>query len=452
VGSVRPGHAFAPWDAVKEVGLVGSLLSSHETGRFAGPDRAYAYSVQTRGTLAVAFAALVVANAIGAWWSRGRGHRFEAALCTAVTASAVLAYVSAMTARGNRSHHIVMFVAGIGLVAWLAVALVGATAAAEIAIPWARRSGRRLPHWTTEHTRGMTARVTHSRRWTAAGLLGLTIVVAVVTVPLVRRPSVLVNPVGPDLEAIATLIAPRPGERIVIDTDPFGEGPLFGVLILLAVDGHDVRVPDKWRVQFTAEQAAPSTWDRSIYLDLPGGPHLRPGWHELGTIELYSGRDVRVLSRGRNHGDRLAHGADGFLVRRETFPSRRSTDSWSQSCHGANEPRPGLALDRPGPTPSEPHITCQQTGLVTRSISAIPGGPAVGPTRAISTDTGAPILCAHVGFPGGSRSAGEPGAGGWYRWCRNESGAGRSSMSCVVQTGAGFLRAKASWRWYGKCG
>jgi hypothetical protein len=28
----------------------------------------------------------------------------------------------------------------------------------------------------------------------------------------------------------------------------------------------------------------------------------------------------------------------------------------------------------------------------------------------------------------------------------------KPSTSAIGQTGAGFLRAKASWRWYGKCG
>jgi hypothetical protein len=278
---------------------VGSLLSSHETGRFAGPDRIYARSVQTRGTLGVAFVGLVAANAVGAWWTRRRGHPFEAALCGAVTLSAVLAFLSAMTARGNPSHHIVMFAAGIGLTAWLGLALVAAAAIDELILPWARRSDLRPLRAGVELAASVAGRVAGSRRWRGAGAVGVALVVMAVTVPLVRRPVVLVDPVGPDVDALAALIDPLPGERIVVDTDRFGDGLLLWVVIRLAVDGNDVRVRDKWRVQVTGEQAMPPTWDRSVYLDPPGGarPGAGSGWHELGQVRLFSGRDVRVLAR-----------------------------------------------------------------------------------------------------------------------------------------------------------
>ncbi len=117
------GPAFGRGEALEEVGLVGSLLAGHEPGRVAGPDRFYTRGIGTSAALAVVFALLVLADAACAVACRRRGLRFPAALCATAVLASLLAYASALGARGNPSHHILAFAAGIGLAAWLALAL-----------------------------------------------------------------------------------------------------------------------------------------------------------------------------------------------------------------------------------------------------------------------------------------------------------------------------------------
>jgi hypothetical protein len=129
------------------------------------------------------------------------------------------------------------------------------------------------------------------------GLACLVAGVVVVTVPLARRPFVLGDVRGPRVDAVAAAIAPRPGERLVLDADPSNQGYLLWVAVVLAADGHDVRLRDAWRVQVTVEQAMPETWDRSIHLDTPGGRDPGRSWREIGSVTDASGREVQVLGR-----------------------------------------------------------------------------------------------------------------------------------------------------------
>jgi len=291
VWSVRHGRAFGRWGAVKEVGLVGSLLSSHETGRFTGPDRWYARSVRTRGTLGVAFAALVVVDIACARASHRRGRAFAAALCSTAAVASVLAYVSAFAARGNPSHHVLTFVAGIGLMAWIAVALVAVERAGEIV------TERWPPDWHERWHRLWAPEGQRHRLW--SWVIGAACLLAVMaaTVPLVRRPFFLINVRHPETAAMVRAIAPQPGERIVMDAEPANVSYLYWTVLALAIDGYDVRVTDTWRVSFTVEQATPRTWDRSIYLDAPGGTELDAQWQEIGSMTDPAGREVRVLSK-----------------------------------------------------------------------------------------------------------------------------------------------------------
>lgn len=279
----HPEPAFTPWEAVKEVGLVGSLLSSHETGRFVGPDRSYALRIRNRGSLAAVFVALVVANAAVAWRRRHR-RDLSAPLAGTVALAGLLTCVSAMSARGNPSHHIVAFAAGVGLVAWLALAL---AAVDHVAERWPAR-------WTPPPPPDRGAGWHGALAVAAACLL---LVFVTVTLPLVRRPFGLIDVDIPEVAAIVEAIGPRPGERIVVDADRTADGLLLLAVLDLAVDDHDVRVTEEWQVYFTAEQDMPTTWDRSVYLDLPGGPPIASAWRARGTVRDGAGRNLRVLVR-----------------------------------------------------------------------------------------------------------------------------------------------------------
>jgi hypothetical protein len=273
------GRAFGRGEAVEEVGLVGSLLAGHEPGRVAGPDRFYTHGIGTSAALGVAFALLVLADAACAVACRRRGLRFPAALCATAVLASLLAYASALGARGNPSHHILAFAAGIGLAAWLALAL---------AVVELMASRRRAP--TAPRRRiGLPARV-------AAGTC-LAAAVAAVTVPLERRPFLLIDVDTPQLvEAVAAVDA-RPGERIVVDGDLATAGLLLWVVVKLAEDGRDVRVTDRWALSATPEQAMPATWDRTIYFDAAGGPPFDATWHRIGSVTYVPDQTVTIFSR-----------------------------------------------------------------------------------------------------------------------------------------------------------
>jgi hypothetical protein len=281
------GLAFGRVQAIEEVGLVGSLLSSHEPGRIAGPDRFYVRGIGATPELGVAFALLVLADAALAVACHRRGLRFPAALCGTAALASLPAYVSALTARGNPSHHILAFAAGIGLALWLGLAL----AAVELVVS-RRRVGPRH--------RGLAGRV-------AAGAC-LLAAVAAVTVQLERRPFLLVDVDTPELTRALAVVDARPGERIVVDSDLASVGLLLWVVVRLAEDDVDVRVAHPWALSATPEQATPDTWDRTIYLGRSGHtPFDDASWRAIGAVPFPGDVVVTVYShpgRGAGRGAR----------------------------------------------------------------------------------------------------------------------------------------------------
>jgi hypothetical protein len=273
------GRAFGRRQAIEEVGLVGSLLAGHEPGRVAGPDRFYTHDIGTSDALGVAFALLVLADAGCAVACHRRRLRFPAALCGTAVLASLLAYASALTARGNPSHHILAFAAGIGLAAWLALALaVVELVASRRPVPAASRAPRvRL---------GLPGRL-------AAGAC-LVAAVAAVTVPLVRRPIPLIQVNTPELAEALAAVDARPGERIVVDGDWVNAGLVMWVVVSLAEDGHDVRLGDGWKLSGTPEQAMPAAWDRTIYFGT--GQPRNASWRRIGSVS-YPDRTATILTR-----------------------------------------------------------------------------------------------------------------------------------------------------------
>jgi hypothetical protein len=275
------GPAFGRRQAIEEVGLVGSLLAGHEPGRVAGPDRFYTLGIGTSDALGVAFALLVLADAGCAVACRRRRLRFPAALCGTAVLASLLAYASALTARGNPSYHILAFVAGIGLAAWLALAL------AVVELVGSRRLAQAPAGSRTPRIRlGLPGRV-------AAGAC-LVAAVAALTVPLVRRPIPLVQVDTPELAEALAAVDARPGERIVVDGEWVNAGLVLWVVVSLAEDGHDVRLGDRWELSGTPEQTMPATWDRTVYFAAGQPPDA--SWRRIGSVS-YPDRTATILTR-----------------------------------------------------------------------------------------------------------------------------------------------------------
>jgi hypothetical protein len=274
-------RAFTPRRAVAEVGLVGSLTSGREVGRFVGPDRPYASGTSTTGATTAVFTVLLGANAVLGVAGHRHGRRFGPALCGTVVAAGLLACVSAILARGGASHHVVAFAAGIGLAGWLAAVI-------EVAalVTAARRRRRPVPRPASGTTRAVRA-------------LGLLVAVAAVAastaslahrrVPLLLAPSAAYRPMVEEVERVA-------GGTIVLDT-PGPEGTLVNLVLALRRDGYDVRVPPARQLSFTREQFMPTTWDTSVWVGLAGRRPPGPGWHVVGTVIDPYGDEVAIHAR-----------------------------------------------------------------------------------------------------------------------------------------------------------
>jgi hypothetical protein len=281
------GPAFGHRQAVEEVGLVGSLLSGHEPGMIAGPDRFYIVGIGTSAALAVAFALLVLADAALAVACHRRGLRFPAALGGTVVLASLLAYASAFTARGNPSHHVLAFAAGIGLAAWLALAL----AAVELVA-----ARRRAATPSTSAQPGPTSRRL-GLPWRIGAGACLVAAVAAVTVGLDRRPYILINAHTPDQAVTLAAIDARPGERIVLDGDLNSGGVVLWGAVRLAEDDRDVRLGDRWAWMASPEQATPDSWDRTIYFADGASPPSGASWRRIGSLTLGPDRTVTIFSR-----------------------------------------------------------------------------------------------------------------------------------------------------------
>lgn len=276
-------RAFTPRQAVGEVGLVGSLLSSDETGRFIGPDRPYARATGRTAPTAVAYVVLVLAAGTLGTIGFRRGRRFGPALCGTVVLASGLAWASVAIARGGASHHIAAFVAGIGLAAWLAVAIETAALVGD------RRAG------------------SHPRRddssWPAAAALvakaGVVAAAAASTIALVQRPApiLLRNPGYDSLTAAVEGVAEG---TIVLDT-PGLEGPLLRVTLAMTKDGYDVRVPAARQFSFTRAQWADPTWDMSVWIALADRRPPGEGWTAAATATDPWGAGVTIYTRPGPH-------------------------------------------------------------------------------------------------------------------------------------------------------
>lgn len=279
------GRAFTPGQAVAEVGLVGSLTTGREPGRFAGPDRPEAWRTATTGASTAAFALLLAANAaLGAAGHRN-GRRFGPALCGAVVAAGLLAYLSALLARGGPSHHVVAFAAGIGLVAWLAAAIEVAALVSD-----ARRRRRPVPRPAGAPGTGRATAV----RATAVALAALA--VAASTASLARRDVRLMPPPARVLQPMVAEVERVGDGTIVLDT-PGVEATLLHLVLALRRDGYDVRVPPYRQVSFTREQFMPATWDTSVWVGLAGRRPPGTGWYEVATVLDPYGDEVVIHAR-----------------------------------------------------------------------------------------------------------------------------------------------------------
>ncbi len=277
-------RAFTPRQAAGEVGLVGSLLAGDETGRFVGPDRWYSRATERAARTTVAFPLLVLANAAAGVAGFRRGRRFGPALCGTVVVTAALAYLSVAMARGGASHHIVAFVAGIGLVAWLALALEAAGWVGD------RRAARAA-------TQPAPARRPGNRPSPLGVGAAATVVVAalVSTSLLVERPAPTL-PHNPAYDDIAAAVAGVAEGTTLLDI-PGNEAALLVVVTALTEDGYDVRVPPARQLSFTREQYAPATWDTSVWVGLGGRRPPGTGWAAADTAVDAGGNQVTIYTR-----------------------------------------------------------------------------------------------------------------------------------------------------------
>ena len=265
---------------------MGSLLAGDEAGRFVGPDRRYSWATERAALTTVAFPLLVLVNAALGVAGLRRGRRFEPALCATVVATAALAYLSVGVARGAPSHHVVAFVAGIGLVA---LAGPGADGHA-VGRRSPRGGGGGVPVGGRRPNRGpppLPAGGGRRRRGDR------------------RRPRVD-EPPG---RAPGAGLAPQPcvrrrhrrggGGRGGHDRRrrPGAEAPLLRIVTALAKDGHDVRVPPARQLSFTREQYAPTRWDTSVWVGLAGRRPRGGGWRAVDTARDPAGREVTIYSR-----------------------------------------------------------------------------------------------------------------------------------------------------------
>jgi hypothetical protein len=288
---VTAESAFTPAEAAGEVGLVGSLLSGRESGRFVGPDRFYARDVGRSTATTVAFPLLLAADAaLGVVCAR-RGHRFAGALGGVAVVGGALAYASVVAARGGASHHIVGFAAGIGLVAWLALGLGVATLACD---HLRARSGA----GAAEAAAGGDAADRTRRPLPHPALAAVAAVVLAAVVSAVRLDdrALPLLPRNAGYDDLATAVAHVARGTTVVDT-PGHEGPLLYIVLALSKQGVDVRVPPGRQLSFTREQRQRAHWDTEVWVALADRRPPGRGWSAATMATDPAGEGVTIYTR-----------------------------------------------------------------------------------------------------------------------------------------------------------